>query len=115
MKVPEPFFGVLPRFVLSLAITGGLVLIASAHQAYATDNPKQESKTTAGDWPRFRGPNGTGISHAKTVPVKWDTDDYNWVIDLPGHGHGSPVIIGNRLYVVCGLSLIHISEPTRPY
>ena len=102
LKVPGPFSGVLPRLALSLAITGSLVPISSAHQTFATDNPKQETKTTAGDWPRFRGPNGTGISHAKTVPVKWGTDDYNWVTDLPGHGHGSPVIIGNRLYVVCG-------------
>ena len=54
------------------------------------------------DWSRFRGPNGTGISPAKTVPAKWTEDDYNWVLKLPGHGHGSPVIVGERLYLVSG-------------
>lgn len=35
-------------------------------------------------WNRFRGPNGSGISHAKTVPVRWTEKDYNWKIGLPG-------------------------------
>ena len=25
----------------------------------------------ASDWPRFRGPNGTGISSDKEIPVQW--------------------------------------------
>ena len=54
------------------------------------------------DWPRFRGPNGTGISLATTVPRNWTEDDYNWVIDLPGTGHGSPVIVGTNLFLLCG-------------
>ncbi len=58
--------------------------------------------TATADWPRFRGPNGTGISDATTVPTKWTVDDYNWVTDLPGEGHGSPVVVGDRIYVLCG-------------
>ena len=54
------------------------------------------------DWTRFRGPNGTGISHAKTIPLKWNADDYNWTTELPGTGHGSPVVVGSNLYVICG-------------
>ena len=30
----------------------------------------------AGDWPRFRGPNGTGIAADKDVPVKWTADEH---------------------------------------
>ena len=37
-----------------------------------------------GSWPRFRGPNGTGVSEATTVPVKWTAKDYNWTVKLPG-------------------------------
>jgi len=57
----------------------------------------------AGDahWPRFRGPNGTGISEATTVPVKWTENDYNWTAALPGMGHSSPVVWGERIYVTC--------------
>jgi outer membrane protein assembly factor BamB len=55
----------------------------------------------AGDWPRFRGPNGTGISDAMTIPATWTTNDYRWVVTLPGNGHSSPVIVGNRLFLTC--------------
>lgn len=55
---------------------------------------------SAQEWTRFRGPNGTGISAAKTVPVKWTEADYNWRVDLPGAGHSSPVLWGNRIFLL---------------
>ncbi|MEE3366755.1 MAG: PQQ-binding-like beta-propeller repeat protein [Planctomycetota bacterium] len=78
------------------------VVRVSAQDTPVADNPKRGTTTTAADWPRFRGPNGTGISHATTVPVKWGAEDYNWATRLPGHGHGSPVVVGERVYLVCG-------------
>jgi len=36
------------------------------------------SVTQGQEWTRYRGPNGQGISQAKTVPVKWTEKDYNW-------------------------------------
>jgi len=54
------------------------------------------------EWTRFRGPDGQGISEAKTIPVKWTEKDYNWKIELPGAGHSSPVIWGDRVFVTCG-------------
>ena len=53
-------------------------------------------------WNRFRGPNGSGISDAKTVPARWTDKDYNWTIDLPGPGHSSPVAWDQRIFVTCG-------------
>ena len=55
-----------------------------------------------GEWTRFRGPDGSGISDAKTVPVQWTEKDYNWKVKLPGVGHSSPVVRGNRIFVTCG-------------
>jgi len=55
-----------------------------------------------GQWSRFRGPNGTGISDATTVPAKWTEKDCNWKVKLPGIGHSSPVLWGNRIFVTCG-------------
>jgi outer membrane protein assembly factor BamB len=54
------------------------------------------------EWTRFRGPNGQGISEAKTIPAKWTEKDYNWKIELPGGGHSSPVIWGNKLFITSG-------------
>lgn len=55
--------------------------------------------TVADEWNRFRGPNGTGVSDATSVPTHWTRSDYNWVIDLPGIGHSSPISWGSRLFV----------------
>ncbi len=59
------------------------------------------SVTASADWPRFRGPNGAGISDATTVPTEWTEDDYNWITNLPGEGHGSPVVVGKRIFLLC--------------
>jgi outer membrane protein assembly factor BamB len=55
----------------------------------------------AQEWPRFRGPNGQGISRAKTIPVKWTEQDFNWKVKLPAGGHSSPVIWNDKVFVTC--------------
>ena len=50
-------------------------------------------------WPRFRGPNGAGVSDAATIPVKWTDKDYNWTIKLPGEGYSSPVVWGPKIFL----------------
>lgn len=57
------------------------------------------SKIAAQEWTRFRGPNGTGISGAKTIPTQWTEADFNWKIALPGVGHSSPVLWGDKVFV----------------
>jgi len=42
------------------------------------------------------------LSDATTVPTVWTDQDYNWKVELPGEGHGSPVVLGERIYVTCG-------------
>jgi len=59
------------------------------------------SSVISGEWTRFRGPNGSGVSNAATVPTKWTEKDYNWKIKLPGAGHSSPVLWGNRIFLTC--------------
>lgn len=56
-------------------------------------------RSGAQEWTRFRGPNGTGVSHAKTIPTKWAESDLNWKVALPGAGHSSPVLWGNKVFV----------------
>ena len=57
------------------------------------------SESAAQEWTRFRGPNGTGINEQYAFPGKWSENDYHWKIPLPGIGHSSPVIWGNRVFV----------------
>lgn len=57
------------------------------------------SLVTAQEWTRFRGPNGTGLSDAKSIPTKWTDADYNWKIELPGIGHSAPVLWGKKIFL----------------
>jgi outer membrane protein assembly factor BamB len=54
---------------------------------------------SAGDWPRFRGPNGTGIATDKNVPVKWSEDNFLWKTPVPGVGHSSPIVHSGRVFL----------------
>lgn len=55
--------------------------------------------TIGQEWTRFRGPNGTGIASADTVPTEWTAQDYNWKVALPGTGHSSPVLWGDTIFL----------------
>jgi outer membrane protein assembly factor BamB len=61
----------------------------------------QTFQLAAQEWTRFRGPNGSGISTAKTVPTKISDADLNWKTELPGSGHSSPVLWGEKVFVTC--------------
>jgi outer membrane protein assembly factor BamB len=50
------------------------------------------------DWPRFRGPSAAGAGGATRFPRTWTARDWAWTADLPGQGHGSPVIWRGRIY-----------------
>jgi len=52
----------------------------------------------AGDWARFRGPNGTGAVDA--APVKWSgASDILWKAEIPGYGHSSPIVVGDKVFL----------------
>lgn len=52
------------------------------------------------EWTRFRGPNGTGESETTTIPASWTDSELNWRIELPGVGHSSPVLWGDKLFLL---------------
>jgi outer membrane protein assembly factor BamB len=55
--------------------------------------------TAGGDWPRFRGPNGTGVASDKDVPVRWTAENVLWKTPIPGQGHSSPVVCASRVFL----------------
>jgi len=58
----------------------------------------------AGEWPGWRGPNGDGHSDEQNVPTRWsDTENIAWKVVIPGKGHSSPVIWGDKLFLTTAL------------
>lgn len=56
--------------------------------------------TRAGaDWPRFRGPNGTGIAPDRELPGELGREkNVVWSIKVP-KGHSSPIVINGRVFL----------------
>lgn len=60
------------------------------------------SSVLAGDWSRFRGPNGSAVSDDRNTPVRWSpTENIAWRTTLPGPGASSPVITGGKVFLTC--------------
>lgn len=56
------------------------------------------------DWPAWRGPRGDGTSLEKDVPLEWSaTRNITWKTFIPGKGHASPIVSGDRIFVVTAL------------
>jgi hypothetical protein len=54
----------------------------------------------AEDWPQWRGPRGDGSSSEKNLPVHWSaTENIAWKAPVPGKGHSSPIVFGDRVIV----------------
>src|SRR5689334_4570016 len=54
----------------------------------------------AANWPAWRGPEGTGISPEKNLPLRWSTNEnVRWRTGLPERGNSTPIIWENRVFV----------------
>ena len=87
------------RPLLVLAMLWPLLLPASVFRA---DDPKEDRiDVAAGDWPWWRGPTRNGIAPAmQKPPLKWSaTENVLWSSFVPGRGHGSPTVVGDRVYL----------------
>src|ERR1700732_1344478 len=60
------------------------------------------SVLSAQEWARFRAPTGAGLGDAVGVPLEWTEKDFNWKVRLPGVGHSSPILWGERIFLTSG-------------
>lgn len=52
-------------------------------------------------WPQWRGPQATGASPVANPPIEWsETKNVRWKTRIPGRGSASPVVWGDRLFVL---------------
>ena len=70
-----------------LAITIGLVVEVAAARGE--------------NWPGWRGPRGDGTSLETKAPIHWSaTSNLVWTAEIPGDGHASPIVWGDRILTV---------------
>ena len=64
------------------------------------------SVAQAQNWPQFRGPEASGIGSG-SPPIDWNGESGKnilWKTEIPGLGHSSPVIWGDRIFLTSAVS-----------
>jgi outer membrane protein assembly factor BamB len=59
------------------------------------------------NWPSLRGPDGSGVADGQHPPLTWDVKagtNVRWKTPIPGLGHSSPIVWGDRVFVTTALS-----------
>lgn len=66
-----------------------------------------EGEQPGTNWPGFRGQNASGIAEGYETPTKWtlpQSKNIKWQTAIPGLGHSSPVVWGDRIFVTTAIS-----------
>lgn len=83
------------RFVLILSILWLLI------------HPRTDASSTDAShyWHQWRGPLATGVSPHADPPVEWSEDkNIRWKIELPGSGHSSPIVWGDKVFITAAVA-----------
>src|SRR5439155_11630501 len=79
--------------IAGLALILGTALVAAT---LAAPDPRAERF-----WPQWRGPYATGVSKYADPPLEWgESKIIRWKVEIPGRGSASPVIWGDRIFVL---------------
>jgi outer membrane protein assembly factor BamB len=80
-------------FCLSVIIVASLALGLNA----------QKTTNNASHWPQWRGPDFNGMARSD-APTKWsDTENIKWKAAIPGRGHSTPVVWGDRIFLTTAI------------
>ncbi len=86
---------------LILLITGITLLTGCGRGGTSSGRVEELAVTVSveSEWPWWRGPQGNGVAIGN-APTQWSANDsVRWKVDIPGRGHGSPVVCGNAVYL----------------
>jgi outer membrane protein assembly factor BamB len=70
------------------------------------------SSDVSRDWPQWRGPLATGVAPHANPPVQWsESKNVRWKVALPGKGHSSPIIVGDRIFLTAAVPVGEMQKP----
>lgn len=97
----------------ALLITSGLLIITPAEaEEFARRIPLTPIKFEKSDWPWWRGVERNGHGAAdQTPPLSWDEEkNVVWKAPVSGRGHGSPIVVGNRVFLATADADTHVQS-----
>lgn len=65
---------------------------------------------SADNWPTWRGPDDNGMA-VGDAPLHWsDTTNIRWRAEIPGRGHSSPIVWGDRVFLTTAIPTSVVPE-----
>lgn len=88
-------------FFPSLALAFVSLAFLTAFGRDKAESPGAAVAAAAADWPCWRGPNHNGVAATDQNPPLLFNKDHNvrWKTPIPGRGHGSPIVVGDRVFL----------------
>jgi outer membrane protein assembly factor BamB len=88
-----------------------LALVPTFSQAVAAS--ARQSVPALEHWGHWRGPLQNGVAPRAEPPLEWsETENVRWKVELPGKGHSTPVVWGERVFLT---SALPVGEPIGPF
>ena len=83
------------------ALLPSLSLLSSILLATGAVSPAAAADS---NWPAWRGPDATGVARDADPPTEWsETRNVRWKTAVPGLGHASPVVWGDKIFVLTAI------------
>src|SRR5467141_1890594 len=89
-----------------------LLALLVAFPTLGDDAAKSSSVEALRYWPQWRGPLATGVAPQADPPVHWsESKNIRWKIALPGKGHSTPIIFGERVFLTVAVPAGEAQKP----
>jgi outer membrane protein assembly factor BamB len=91
--------------ILSTWLLAATTLVPSA-------NPEPLPVERTEYWHHWRGPNADGVALHADPPIRWKQDsNIKWKAELPGRGSASPIVWGDRVFVLTAVDTGREADP----
>jgi outer membrane protein assembly factor BamB len=83
------------RYAVAAAVLGFWPLLVQA---------EEKALEARDQWPQWRGPLASGVAPKGDPPVVWsETKNVRWKTAIPGKGHSTPIVWGDRIFVTTAI------------
>ena len=96
-------------------VTALLASLAFAAPSRGVAEDAAAAAAATANWPQFRGPAASGVGSVDG-PIKWGVEsgeNVRWRVPVPGLGHSSPVVWGDRVFLTTAVPVGANEQPLK--
>ena len=94
----------------ALAVANSVIVGVPPPRAVAGETSGRLVASAALGWPQWRGPRADGVATGVAPPFHWKSSEHGrenvaWTVDIPGNSLSTPVVWGDRIFLMTSVSL----------